>query len=103
MKKFLIAAALAATATAGSAYAAQQAPNTPRPAMKPRADANRDGIVTRAEFLAKAGERFDRVDTNRDGRIDATERQTAREKWGGRKHGRGGWRQRGANEQPRQQ
>ena len=42
------------------------------------ADANRDGVLTKAEAVAAAGAMFDRVDTNRDGRIDAAERQAAR-------------------------
>ncbi|MFS0770758.1 hypothetical protein [Sphingomonas sp. 1P08PE] len=29
--------------------------------------------ATRADFLARAGEQFDRLDTNRDGKVDATE------------------------------
>ncbi|MDF2493309.1 hypothetical protein [Sphingomonas sp.] len=42
------------------------------------ADANRDGILTKAEALAATGAMFDRIDTNKDGRIDAAERQAAR-------------------------
>ena len=51
----------------------------PPPAMAPparglmRADANGDGVVTRAEFLADAAARFDRMDANRDGRLTREE------------------------------
>ena len=39
-----------------------------------RADANGDGRISREEFLAQAGARFDRMDTNHNGFIDADER-----------------------------
>ena len=42
-------------------------------------DPNRDGSVTREEFEARALKRFDRMDANRDGTIDATERANAAE------------------------
>ncbi len=40
-------------------------------------DPNGDGSVTREEFEARALKRFDRMDANRDGTIDATERANA--------------------------
>ena len=47
-----------------------------------------DGVVTRAEFQDRAAQRFDRMDANRDGRIDASERPDRR----AMRHGRGGGR-----------
>ncbi|MGN5374541.1 EF-hand domain-containing protein [Sphingomonas hankookensis] len=47
--------------------------------MLERADANRDGVITREEFRAAAMRMFDRQDTNKDGRIDAAERQQSRQ------------------------
>jgi Ca2+-binding EF-hand superfamily protein len=47
--------------------------------MLERADANKDGVVTRDEYRAVASAMFDRQDTNKDGRIDAAERQQWRE------------------------
>ncbi len=47
--------------------------------MLERADADKDGIVTREEFRAAATRMFDRQDANKDGRIDATERQQWRQ------------------------
>lgn len=44
------------------------------------ADANKDGTVTRDEFLAAHVRRFDMIDANKDGTISAEERQTARSK-----------------------
>ena len=36
------------------------------------------GDTTRADFLARAGEQFDRLDANRDGKVDAAEWQAGR-------------------------
>ncbi|MFD1036430.1 EF-hand domain-containing protein [Sphingomonas hankookensis] len=47
--------------------------------MLERADTNRDGVVTRDEYRAVASAMFDRQDANKDGRIDAAERQQWRE------------------------
>ncbi|VVT03905.1 conserved exported hypothetical protein [Sphingomonas sp. EC-HK361] len=84
MKKLLILSALAATGLAGIAAAqtTPTAPATPPPAMKHRGmgqDANRDGVITRQEALDAAGKRFDRMDTNHDGKIDAAEMKAMRD------------------------
>ena len=34
-----------------------------------RADTNGDGVITRAEWIAAANARFDRLDTNKDGKL----------------------------------
>ncbi len=47
--------------------------------MGRRMDPNGDGSVTRDEFEARALKRFDRMDANHDGTIDATERANAAE------------------------
>jgi hypothetical protein len=47
-------------------------------AMIMRADANRDGIITRAEAMAQADAAFDRVDGDRDGAITPGERREDR-------------------------
>ncbi len=44
-----------------------------------RMDPNGDGSVSRDEFEARALKRFDRMDANHDGTIDATERANAAE------------------------
>ena len=44
-----------------------------------RMDPNGDGSVTREEFEARALKRFDRMDADHDGTIDATERANAAE------------------------
>ena len=44
------------------------------------ADANKDGVITRAEFDAMSAQRFAKLDTNSDGRIDAAEMQAQRDK-----------------------
>ena len=55
------------------------------------ADTNKDGSVTRAEFLAASGQHFGMMDTNKDGSLSAPERKAARGKMKGMRHGgRGG-------------
>ena len=71
MNKAILAFALGAS-IATAATAQDGPPRGPGGAMM-RADANGDGIVTRAEALAEAGARFDRIDTNHDGKIDQAE------------------------------
>ena len=71
MKTFVT---FALAALAGTALAQEATP--PRgDGMMMRADANGDGVVTRAEMLAQAGERFDRMDLNRDGKLTQDELQ----------------------------
>lgn len=71
MKTFAIGLS-AALALAGSAYAAQGQ-------LKNRGDADGNGVVTRAEAQTQAAERFARRDVNKDGKIDAADRQAVRE------------------------
>jgi len=65
--------AIATAALAVPALAQDRPPGPPRGGMTMRADANGDGVVTRQEALAEAGARFDRMDANRDGRLDPAE------------------------------
>lgn len=46
--------------------------------MGAMADANKDGAVTQAEFVAAALSRFDRADTDKNGSLTTTERRAAR-------------------------
>lgn len=41
-------------------------------------DANKDGVISREEFLSRADERFRRLDTNKDGRLSREEIQAER-------------------------
>ena len=50
-----------------------------RGAMRTRIDANSDGIVSRAEFGARALQRFARADANSDGVVTAEERAAMQE------------------------
>ena len=50
-----------------------------RGAKRGQIDANGDNIVTRAEFGARALERFERADANGDGVVTAQERSASRE------------------------
>ncbi|MEH3039849.1 MAG: EF-hand domain-containing protein [Sphingomonas paucimobilis] len=47
--------------------------------MLERADADRNGVITREEFRAVAARAFDRQDANYDGRVDAAERKQWRD------------------------
>jgi len=68
MKTLLTASALGAMLVAGVAIAMQS--ETPATPKKP---------VTKAEMLARADARFDRMDTNKDGQLDANERKASAE------------------------
>ena len=85
MKKAMIAVALGATALGGVAFAAQQ---SPAPAargmhggggMMMMADANKDGVLTRAELLAQVDAKFAKADTDRNGQLSEAERKAAHE------------------------
>lgn len=92
MKKQLFAALFAALMT-GVPYAAyaQEAPPPPGPGgMMMHADANHDGVITREEMLADVDQRFNRMDTNHDGKIDQAERDAARAAMMARRGGDGG-------------
>lgn len=66
MKTKIISLSLVALGLAGAAYAAvAQVP----------ADPLGDKTLTKAEFLAKHGEMFDKMDANRDGKIDQADRE----------------------------
>lgn len=65
MKTKILSLSLVAFGLAGAAYAA--APQAP-------ADPLGEKTVTKAEFLAKHGEMFGKMDTNRDGKLDAVDR-----------------------------
>ena len=56
-----------------TAAAVQDIPPPPPPAAMLRADSDGDGVITRAEHLAQAAARFDRLDVNRDGKLTADE------------------------------
>lgn len=49
-----------------------------------------DGVVTREEFRARALQRFERLDLNRDGTVTAAERQQARQRFRAEGQGRRG-------------
>lgn len=67
MKKIVIGLSLAAALTAGGAVYAQGAMHR-----------DGDGVATRAEAQAKAEERFTKRDANRDGKLDASDREARR-------------------------
>ena len=77
MNKFTLLAMAVAVATSGAAFAQRG----------PMPDPYGDATVSKADFLKKAGERFDQFDTNHDGKLSAEEKQrfaerTALGRWG---------------------
>lgn len=79
MKKMMIAggaAAIALTAVIGGVAVAQQAP-TERPAA--RADADRDGRITQAEFVQARVQRLTAMDADNDGSVTAEERAAGKQ------------------------
>jgi hypothetical protein len=65
MKKTILGLSLLALGLAGTAYAGDAAAGD---------DPMGDKTVTRAEFLAQHGQMFDKMDANRDGKLDAADR-----------------------------
>ena len=78
MKRFIFAAALAGTAISGAAIAQTAAPTAAAQRGPGAADTNRDGVVTRAEALAAADARFDRLDADKNGKLEAGEHRGRR-------------------------
>ena len=80
MRKTLFALSIAATIIGAAAYA-QSDPQSQQPPVMHHgpgggmmhADADHDGIVTRAEAMADVDQRFAMIDTNHDGQISADE------------------------------
>ena len=70
MQKLLFAAAAALAVLAAGVAAAQMGPG----AKLGAADANHDGVITRAEFDAARAARFAQLDANHDGSLSADER-----------------------------
>jgi len=66
MKQMMIGLSLAALAAAGVAYAQSD--------MRPMADADSDGVVTRAEAQKHATDAFAMMDANKDGKLDQSDR-----------------------------
>jgi len=69
----------------GTADGSTPMPGRPMPGhpmgdrMLERADADKNGVITREELRAVAARAFDRQDANHDGRVDAAEREQWRE------------------------
>lgn len=79
MKKILIGAGLAAALVGGFAVAqTAMGPGGPPHGMK-WADANEDGVITRAEAANAATSHFDKIDANKDGKVTRDEMIAARE------------------------
>ncbi len=70
MKKIVLGLSLAAMAAAGAAYA--------QPGMRPNPDTDGNGVVTRAEAQAHAGQMFAMMDANKDGKLDQADRAAHR-------------------------
>lgn len=81
MNKIIVSALVGAGLLAGGAAHAAQGRGA---GQLMKADANQDGVITRDEMLAAERTRFAALDTDKDGKLSAAERQEA----GGRRGGR---------------
>ncbi len=79
MRKILIAAAALTALTAGGAIAQDSQAGGHFGQMLAMADANHDGVITRAEFDAARAARFAQLDADHNGALSASERP----QWGG--------------------
>ncbi|HEX7695703.1 MAG TPA: hypothetical protein VF409_14520 [Sphingomonas sp.] len=70
MNRVFIAAALA---SASFLAVAMVGPTAAQTAPAPKGDADGDGVITRDEAMAQADARFDRLDTNKDGKLTPDE------------------------------
>jgi hypothetical protein len=75
-KPIFLTLSMAALLAAGGAYAAQ---GQVQGQLRPKMDADSNGVITRAEAQAQATSMFARMDVNRDGKIDQADRQLRRE------------------------
>ena len=86
MNKMHLLAAAVAVALASTLAIAQ---NNDAPRQQARFDANADGVVDRTEAakFPRLAAKFEQIDTNKDGKLDAAERQTHRANRQGGKRG----------------
>jgi hypothetical protein len=80
MKKIIVAVAMVSILTAGFANA--------RPA-RPDPDVNADGYISREEAQAQARSAFERMDANKDGKLDKADRDSMREQMKAKREERG--------------
>jgi len=73
MKKLLIPSLLVLLPALASAQPPSGRPSSMSEAFMMQLDANQDGKVSKAEFLANEEKQFDKMDSNKDGDIDRAE------------------------------
>ena len=94
MKKYVLTAVMAATLGLGAtaAMAEHHEGGDHKGGMMQKVDTNGDGVISKAEFMAKHEEMFAKMDANKDGNLSADEMKAAREymkeKWEARKEKR---------------
>jgi len=83
MKKlFLMAAVLGGFAlTSNDVLADNHDGHDHKGKMMQKVDTNNDGMISKAEFMAKHEEKFMKMDVNSDGMISAEEHKAAKNKW----------------------
>ncbi len=77
--KMILAAALLFSIPAFAADTVAPAAGKEKPVRHNRADTNKDGLITKAEFMAESETRFKEFDVNADGSITREEFKARRE------------------------
>lgn len=81
MKLFNLVALAALAAVIATPALAEHGGKHGKGHMFERADTNKDGAISQAEFRAKGDAMFGKLDANKDGKITKAESDAARERW----------------------
>ena len=82
MKKLMFMSAAAMLALSAPAFATEDGPKHHKgDKMFEMHDTNADGVISKAEYMAHAEERFAKMDADGNGEVSKAEGEAVREKW----------------------